>query len=224
MNSQFVFPPDLDDILVELKNEIFATLNSIQIGKINSVNIAEQSVTVEIQVKRRVEGSETQFYPLLTDVPFFVFQGGGAFLDFPVAKGDYCLLFFNDRDIDNWWTTSNVKEPKTKRKHSLSDAFALVGINPKSNVLGLDGTKVVLEATGKTVEIKGNLLNIFAANQSFMKGDEWKTRWTTLNASVQGATSGTTAQNASGIETIKTAFNVFAGFLTNMLSTKIKGE
>jgi putative serine protease PepD len=38
------------------------------------------------------------------------------------------------------------------------------------------------------------------------------------------ATSGTTAQNASGIETIKTAFSVFNGQITSFKSTKIKGE
>lgn len=148
-----IYPPDLDDVLGELKTDIFANLNCIQIGKISSVNTSEQSAEIELQVKRRVNGKIIN-YPLLIDCPVVVLQGGGAFIDFPVAAGDFCLVLFNDRDLDNWWTAATNKEPRTLRKHSLSDGFALVGINPKISVLSLDGTNLNLWGPGGSDRIQ----------------------------------------------------------------------
>lgn len=151
--SDILYPPDLDDVLGELKTDIFANLNCIQIGKISSVNTSEQSAEIELQVKRRVNDLIID-YPLLIDCPVVVLQGGGAFIDFPVDVGDFCLVLFNDRDIDNWFVAASNKEPKTLRKHSLADGFALVGINPKISVLSLDGTNLNLWGPGKSDRIQ----------------------------------------------------------------------
>jgi len=138
MSEQTINPPDLDDVLLELKNEIFANINCVQIGQIEKVN-TNQTVEIQIQVKRRVNGDITKDYPLLVDCPYFVLSGGGAFIDMPISKGDYCLILFNDRNIDNWWSTENVTEPADRRKHNLSDGIALVGINPDTKALDRDG-------------------------------------------------------------------------------------
>ncbi len=146
MSSQTINPPDLDDTLKELKNEIFANINCVQIGKIEKVN-SNQTVEIQIQVKRRVNGDVTKDYPLLVDCPYFVLSGGGAYIDMPIKKGDSCIILFNDRNIDNWWSTENVKEPADRRKHNLSDGIALVGINSSVNPLDNDGTFVRLLGT-----------------------------------------------------------------------------
>lgn len=136
--------PDFDDVLSILKNNIFASLNCIQIGKIEEYDTATQTVSVALQVKARSNGDAIIEYPLLVDCPVVVMQGGGAYLEFPIAAGDFCLVLFNDRDMDNWFTAANVTAPKTRRKHSLSDGFALVGINPQTKLLDLDGSVVRL--------------------------------------------------------------------------------
>lgn len=151
--SDIIYPPDLDDLLDVHKTEIFANLNCVQIGKIESVNTSEQSAEIELQVKRRVNGKIIN-YPLLIDCPVVVSQGGGAFVDFPISQGDFCLVLFNDRDIDNWWTAATNKEPRTLRKHSLSDGFALVGINPKISVLSLDGSNMNIWGPGASERIQ----------------------------------------------------------------------
>ena len=149
-----ILNPSMTDLLSDdLKNNIFATLNCIQIGKISSIKPSEQTVEVELQVKRRIPEGKIQSYPLLVDCPFIVLQGGGSYIDMPIKAGDYCLMLFNDRNIDTWWTSANVKEAPTKRKHSLSDGFALVGINPKTSVLDFDGSKVrILGTSGAGAE------------------------------------------------------------------------
>jgi len=141
MSKQTLFPPDLDDVLLELKNEIFANINCVQIGKIEKVN-NNQTVEIQIQVKRRLVNGNTKDYPLLVDCPYFVLGGGGSYIDMPIKKGDPCIILFNDRNIDNWWSTENVTEPADRRKHNLSDGIALVGIGSNVNFLVNDGTFV----------------------------------------------------------------------------------
>ena len=148
MSEQTKYPPDLTEVLNELKNEIFANMNCIQIGKIQTVN-SNQTVEIQIQVKRRISGDKISDYPLLVDCPYFVLSGGGAYIDMPIKKGDPCLVLFNDRNIDNWWSTENVKEPSDRRKHNLSDGIALVGISSNVNFFDNDGTFVrVLGTSG----------------------------------------------------------------------------
>lgn len=141
MSEQTRVPPDLTDVLNEFRNEIFANMNCIQIGKIEKVN-DNQTVEIQIQVKRVLANGTISDYPLLVDCPYFVLSGGSAYIDMPIKKGDYCLILFNDRNIDNWWSTENVKEPADRRKHNLSDGIALIGVMPDSKALDNDGTFV----------------------------------------------------------------------------------
>jgi len=150
--GQTIVDPDLDDVLEQLKTNIFATLNCIQIGKIEKVN-DNQTCEIQIQMKRRVSGSKTIDYPLLVDCPYFVLSGGGSYIDMPVSEGDYCLILFNDRNIDSWWDTSNIVASPDRRKHNLSDGIALVGISPSTGFLEKDGTFVrILGTSGPGAE------------------------------------------------------------------------
>jgi hypothetical protein len=108
-----------------------------------------------LQIRRLAEDDTSVEYPVLVDCPYFVLQGGGAYIDMPISAGDYCLVLFNDRDIDNWWSTANVADPASTRKHSFSDAIALVGLNPKTAPLSMDGTKTrIINSSG--IELNGN--------------------------------------------------------------------
>lgn len=147
MSDQQIVPPTLEDNLIEMKNETFATLNCVQIGQLQSYDATNQTAEVAIQVKRRVNSTTIADYPVLVDCPVFVLQGGGAYIDMPVRAGDYCIILFNDRNIDTWWDSGNVAEPLTRRKHALSDGMALVGINPRTAVRDLDGSLVRILGT-----------------------------------------------------------------------------
>lgn len=155
LNPSQKLPPDLRVFGNDLKADVFATLNCCQIGKIEKVTPLAQTVEISLQIKRAaIDGTSTD-YPVLVDCPYFVLQGGGAYIDMPITKGDYCLVLFCDRSIDTWWDTANVADPATPRKHSLSDGFALVGINPKPQALPMDGTKTrIINPDG--IELNGN--------------------------------------------------------------------
>ena len=144
-----------------LQEDIFRKINCVAIGRINSVNYNEQTVEAFIVYKRLLDNGQVKDYPMLLDVPFFVLQGGGSFFELPIVQGDFCILLFCDYNFSTWWASGNEREPESMRKHSLSDGIALVGINPKTKVMGLDG---------KQVRIKTDKPLIIDADKIVMQG------------------------------------------------------
>ncbi len=139
--------PELIDVLNLLKKDIMLNLSAHHVGIIESFSILKQTAEVRIAYTQThfkpnaVTGSyEPTYvdYPILLDCPVVFFGGGGlagGSLTFPVAKGDECLVLFNDRDIDNWFQGTGSTSPASLRLHSISDGFALVGIRSLSNVI-----------------------------------------------------------------------------------------
>ena len=99
-----------------LKQEIFSSLHCALPGIVISFDAERQTAEVQPAVKL---GSMN--YPVLSDVPVFMP------VPFEVHPGDPCLVIFADVDIDAWFESGEPQEPKSARKHSLSDGFAFVG-------------------------------------------------------------------------------------------------
>lgn len=133
-------PPDLTDTLRNLKQDIFNTLNCINIGKIEAFNPTEQTATIRLMIDKikdiQEDGTRViQKRPLLVRCPVVVLFGGSGFLTFNIQPGDECIVLFNDRQIDTWLITGEENPPQTSRAHSISDGLALVGINSLKNVI-----------------------------------------------------------------------------------------
>ena len=99
-----------------LKQELFSSLHCALPGIVVSFDAVRQTAEVQPAVKL---GSMN--YPVLSDVLVFMP------VPFEVNPGDPCLVIFADMDIDAWFESGEPKEPKSARKHSLSDGFAFVG-------------------------------------------------------------------------------------------------
>ena len=144
----------LVDVLRKTKAAVKKEINCIKVGKINSFNADKQQAEVEIVISKIIdidsEGVKTvRKYPLLVEVPSVVIGGGSSYLQMPINKGDTCLVLFNDDDIDAW-VTSNATTPYTTRKHDLTDAFCLVGVNNETQTrmsFDDDGVKLFFSET-----------------------------------------------------------------------------
>ncbi len=134
MMERQVESPDLKEVLDDFKVSLFSELNCHSIGTIESFNIENQTASINI-VYRKVINNEIYKYPLLIDCPVVVMSGGVASLRMPIVVGDTCLVFFNDRDIDNWYEGGHTATLNSDRMHSLSDGIALVGIRSLQNVI-----------------------------------------------------------------------------------------
>lgn len=136
--------PNLKDLLDFFKKQIKLELNCHHIGKIALFNPLNQTAQVNIVYTKTfsqvddigIQTVTTVNYPMLLECPVICLGGGDGSLTFPIETGDECLVLFNDRDIDTWFSTGGSSSaPNTGRLHSFTDGIALVGIRSMPNVL-----------------------------------------------------------------------------------------
>jgi hypothetical protein len=133
---------DDDQQLVWMRSVIDRAVGDIHTccpGIIDSFDATSQTVQVKPAIQKLFfpDGEDARWVelPPLVDVPIINLSGAGYILTFPVHSGDQCLLLFAERAIDNWFEQGTSSEPNDARRHSLSDAFALVGIRPRSEAV-----------------------------------------------------------------------------------------
>lgn len=139
--------PDINTVVNIVTDTVSSILNCHNIGKIIDFDPNDNTVTVELLQQKQFY-DQTHCPPPLEKVPLIVLGGGLGHLTFPSPVGSYCLILFNDRDIDNWFESGESNTPNTPRKHDFSDAIALVGLHSKQNLLKdydatITGTKQV---------------------------------------------------------------------------------
>lgn len=131
-----------DQRLVTMREMIDSALADVHTccpAIIDSFDASTMTVRAKPSIRKLLfpDGENAQWVdlPVLVDVPLCVMSGNGYALTFPIASGDECLLFFAERSFDNWHDQGDVNVQAAMRKHSLSDAFALVGVRSKPSVL-----------------------------------------------------------------------------------------
>lgn len=97
----------------------------------------EDTFSVDVQpvvdeVFEDAEGKRTtQPAPVISGVPLMQYGSGGVRISIPVSVGDFVLVLFASADIDAWLALGGTSQPPgTDRRHDLSDAVALPGIQP----------------------------------------------------------------------------------------------
>jgi Phage protein Gp138 N-terminal domain len=137
--------PTLPDVLNALRTSIVVGMNCHAIGTVQSFYEAMPNgesnglycVTatldyVQTTYQKLPNGTYqavTEPYPLVIDAPVLMLGGGLTQVSVPVAKGDPCLILFNDRDLNNWFSGARNAPVATARAHSFADAIALVGFS-----------------------------------------------------------------------------------------------
>lgn len=193
-------PPKMTDVLSDLKKDIFKNLNCVKIGQIVSFDTSDQTASVQIAFKQvqniNADGTKVlKDYPVLAKCPCVVIGGGTASLQMPIKAGDFAVVLFNDRDIDNWWRAGINQEPNTPRLHSISDGIVLVGLNNMISALSnymADRVKLKFQDSDQ-IELKNGEIDILTtllkitANIT-MTGDMNVTGKITATGQVEGGT------------------------------------
>lgn len=145
---------NLRDLCDLIKRELFLEMNCHAVAKVKAFNSLQQTIEAEILYGQQYLQRDPRSgkystvlikYPIVVDVPVVVMGGGGATLTFPIQAGDECLLMFNDRDIDNWYSGTPGGAVATDRCHSMSDGFALIGVRSKLTAIpGYDTARAAL--------------------------------------------------------------------------------
>ncbi len=166
MVTQNLIPndPSLRDLANLIQKDTLQQLNCHAIGTVQSFNPLAQTATATINYKQAfsqpnpvtgVYDTRLEDYPLLIDCPVMVLGGGNGALTFPIDTGDECLVFFNDRDIDSWFSSGGTgSTPATARLHAFPDAIIMVGIRSLPNALiDYDSSATVLRNKLGTVKV-----------------------------------------------------------------------
>lgn len=161
--NQVPAEPSMRDLLNQHTQEVLLATNCHAIGTIQSFDPGTQTAEVTINYKKtyfeynketKQYNSVLVDYPILLNVPVISLYGGNLRMTFPIKRGDTCKLYFNDRDIDNWFSGSNTSAVATPRIHSLSDAIAFVGLRSLNDALGdYDQYRLVLGDDHCTIKI-----------------------------------------------------------------------
>jgi hypothetical protein len=151
--------PELNDIILKLKNDVAYSLFCVQIGTIELYNAATNSANISINFKRKFPDGTIGTYPLLVDCPVYIVSGGDACLTMPITKGDQCIILFNDRNIDNWYYSGAIDVPDTPRAHNVSDAIALVGIRNLKTARLTPSSAAGINAGSKKLYFKNDIAN-----------------------------------------------------------------
>ncbi len=144
---------------------------------VQDVDYQRQTLTAQPAIRERMNDGEGNLsdvdLPLLLDVPFFVYTGGGYCLTLPIKPGDDCLIVFGDNCMDAWWQSGGVQNQIDRRRHDLSDGFAIVGFRSQPAVVSgysADTAQLRNKAGTAYVEISGSTINIVGGNVNISAG------------------------------------------------------
>lgn len=135
---------------------------------VQSFDAVKQTVTVKLSVNENlvIAGKITPTaIDTLVDVPILIPRAGGFAITFPVAVGDECLVVFGDNCMNSWWQNGgadNVQE--TRRRHDVSDAFAIFGptSQPKRLASYVSNALQIRNEDGSVfIEVSATDVNIF---------------------------------------------------------------
>lgn len=146
---------------------------------IQSFDATKQTVVVQPALLEniRINGVQQSVdLGLIADVPIIMPRAGGYSLTLPVVAGDECLLVFADGCIDAWFQSGGQQSRIDGRRHSLSDAFAILGpwSNPRDLAaystttaqLRSDDGNTVVEVGANEITIKANTVTVQAQQVS----------------------------------------------------------
>lgn len=142
--------PTLQELLDKTIGERLAEVRVCMPGKVIAYNAERNTVDVEPQLKRPLENEDGSFefekFANIPDVPIKWprGKGGTCWMTWPLAKGDFVELQFNDFDIGVWRTQGEAGNPGDLRMHGLSGATAWPGLG--TNAQKFDSTKVSSDA------------------------------------------------------------------------------
>lgn len=231
--------PSLKDLLDLFQKQIMLLFNCHHVGTVQSFNPTTQQATATINYLRTYFQQDTNpqsdtfgtsvpklvSYPTLIDCPVMFLGGGSTSLTFPVSKGDECIVLFNDRDIDNWFSGSSGSPVATSRLHSFSDAIILVGVRSKANVLSnFDTTRAALKDKGGAmvgvhstlVKIANNTTTLNTLLQSLVTNIQ-NLVTATATITVTGVTSGGALSGPPANATVITAVGTALGTLASQI-------
>jgi len=97
-----------------IRQALADTRVSIPAFMVQDMDVATQTVTVQIAIQERVrtpKGPQWQDLPPIARVPPMIYRGGGFSVTLPLKKGTEGMLIFCDCCFDLWWNNGTNNAP-----------------------------------------------------------------------------------------------------------------
>jgi len=241
-----------NDILVEDLSEILdiwldsrlRRVHTILPGKIVEYDYTTRKAKVKPLIKMKMRDNTNLSIDPIDNVPVLIYGTNKANIYIPIKKDDGVLLLFSESPMGNYLNSTTEQEADDLRRFNLADCIAIPGLwsfksvptapdNGNDFFINFQDAKITIKdktndiiietTTGKIKIEKSGNITFNDGTESYVKGNTLANALLALCTTISTATSGTPAQNAAGIETIKTAFSTFNAQINNFKSTQIKG-
>lgn len=125
-------------------------------ARVEKFDAVTQTIDAKPMIKRVIkddDGTELEeSIPVIRDVPVCFPRAGRFFVAFPLAKGDFVQLLFNERSIDQFFEKGSEVHPIDLSTHDFNGAVAYPGMVTKGTPLGEDvSTDLVIGDDGGAV-------------------------------------------------------------------------
>jgi len=125
---------NLPDALTAAIKWFLTNLHTAMPAIITEFDKEKQIATVQPTIKRTLTDGKVQILPLIYNVPVITLKTDHAGLHIPVKKGDGVLLIFCERALERWLSSDqgDIVEAGDTRQYNITDAIAILGLNPKT--------------------------------------------------------------------------------------------
>jgi hypothetical protein len=144
--------PSIENVLMMAIAEALRNTHTNLIAKVTRVN--QKTINCQPVISRVVNDKKIDL-PEFAEIPILNFLGGSSSIQMPIAVGDYCILFINERCFDTWYNGQDFEKPLEARIHDYSDAIAFVGLKNKAGELDIP---TVITMLGDTYQ-EGNYVH-----------------------------------------------------------------
>lgn len=127
-----------DEMMRRFADKISSEISVCLPASVVSFNAEKQTIVAQPLIREKINiGGNVQFInrPQLVDIPVVFPQAGNFVLTMPIQPGDEVLLVFADTCIDAWLNSGGIQNWNDRRRHDLSDAIAIPGLNSIPNVI-----------------------------------------------------------------------------------------
>ena len=169
--------PNLAQLLISAMDSRLNDLHTAIPCKVESYDATTQTASVVPQIKNpiKTEDGEVRYeeFPVLPNLPVAFPRSTAFYLQFPLAKGDFGLVIFSERSIDEWRESGDITEPSNLKKHPLQGAIFLpMGYPDVAALTDGDGTNMALGRDGgANIKITPtDSINVTAQNKVVING------------------------------------------------------
>ena len=144
---------------IELLNIIIANkiadMHICMPAKILEYDYTKQKAKVQPALNQKYNDGEVIELPAIYNVPVVHPASGGASITFPVNVNDTVLLVFSEKSLEEWLSNGEQVTPDDPRQNNLTDAIALLGLNPFSKTSpAANNTDLLIKYDGSEVKLK----------------------------------------------------------------------